>query len=130
MKRAGGQSPFSVPLAAQARDDGNFAALHAWIAAHIDEDLSVARLAGMANMSLRTFVRVYAATVGRTPAKTVEAIRMEAACRALESSTLPLKAICKKIGYAEEQTLRRVFLRNFGVNPLQYRARFAQRAGL
>ncbi|RSZ56870.1 helix-turn-helix domain-containing protein [Massilia atriviolacea] len=128
IKRAGGQSQFSVPLAAQARDDGNFAALHAWIASHIDEDLGVARLAEMANMSLRTFVRVYTATVGRTPAKTVEAIRMEAACRALESSTLPLKAICLKIGYAEEQTLRRVFLRNFGVNPLQYRARFSERA--
>ncbi|HEX8611761.1 MAG TPA: DJ-1/PfpI family protein [Telluria sp.] len=129
IKRAGGQSQFSVPLAAQARDDGNFAALHAWIASHIDEDLSVARLAEKANMSLRTFVRVYTATVGRTPAKTVEAIRMEAACRALETSTLPLKAICRKIGYAEEQTLRRVFLRNVGVSPLQYRARFSQRAG-
>ncbi|MCE3605539.1 DJ-1/PfpI family protein [Massilia sp. P8910] len=128
IKRAGGQSQFSVPLATQARDDGNFASLHSWIASHIDQDLGVARLAEMANMSLRTFVRVYTATVGRTPAKTVEAIRMEAACRALESSTLPLKAICLKIGYAEEQTLRRVFLRNFGVNPLQYRARFSGRA--
>jgi transcriptional regulator GlxA family with amidase domain len=128
IKRAGGQAQFSVPLAAQARDDGNFAALHAWIASHLGEELSVARLAGMANMSLRTFVRVYSATVGRTPAKTVEAMRMEAACRALESSSLPLKAICKTIGYAEEQTLRRVFLRNFGVNPLQYRARFSAQA--
>lgn len=128
IKRAGGQSQFSVPLAAQSRDSGNFAGLHAWIAAHIDEDLSVARLAAQVHMSLRTFVRVYAATVGRTPAKTVEAIRMEAACRALESSTLPLKAISVQIGYAEEQNLRRVFLRNFGINPLQYRARFAARA--
>lgn len=127
IKRAGGQSQFSVPLDAQTRDDGNFAALHAWIAAHIDEDLSVARLATQANMTLRTFVRVYTAAVGRTPAKTVEAIRMEAACRALESSTLPLKAICARIGYAEEQNLRRVFLRNFGINPLQYRARFSGR---
>lgn len=127
IKRAGGQSQFSVPLAAQSRDDGNFAGLHAWIAAHLGEDLSVARLAEQAHMSLRTFVRNYAAAVGRTPAKTVEAMRMEAACRALESTTLPLKAICVQIGYAEEQNLRRVFLRNFGINPLQYRARFAAR---
>ncbi|MES2048994.1 MAG: DJ-1/PfpI family protein [Pseudomonadota bacterium] len=127
IKRAGGQSQFSVPLAAQSRDSGDFADLHAWISAHINEDLSVARLAIHANMSLRNFVRVYAATVGRTPAKTVEAIRMEAACRALESTTLPLKAISVQIGYAEEQNLRRVFLRNFGINPLQYRARFSER---
>ncbi|CAN5904389.1 GlxA family transcriptional regulator [soil metagenome] len=127
MQRAGGQSQFSAPLAAQARDDGNFAGLHAWIAAHLEQDLSVARLAAKANMSLRTFVRSYSAIVGRTPAKTVEAIRMEAACRALESTKLPLKAISVKIGYAEEQNLRRVFLRNFGINPLQYRARFSPR---
>jgi transcriptional regulator GlxA family with amidase domain len=127
IKRSGGQSQFSAPLAAQARDDGNFADLHAWIASHIDKDLSVARLAAEAGMSLRTFVRTYTAKVGRTPAKTVEAMRMEAACRALESTNLPLKVICVKIGYAEEQNLRRVFLRNFGINPLQYRARFSER---
>lgn len=128
IKRAGGQSQFSVPLAAQSHDDGTFASLHAWIAANIDTDLSVENLAVQARMTLRTFVRVYSATVGRTPAKTVEAFRMEAACRALETTNLPLKAICGKIGYAEEQNLRRVFLRNFGVNPLQYRARFSKRA--
>ena len=105
------------------------AALHAWIASPLDEHLGVARLANMANMSLRTFVRVHTATVGRTPAKTVEAMRMEAASRALASSTRPLKALGKKIGYAEEHTLRRVFLRNVGVNALQYRARFSERAG-
>jgi transcriptional regulator GlxA family with amidase domain len=127
IKRTGGQSQFSAPLATQARDDGNFATLHAWIAAHIDEDLGVARLATEAGMALRTFVRVYTAAVGTTPAKTVEAFRMEAACRALESTTLPLKAICATVGYAEEQSLRRVFLRNFGINPLQYRARFSER---
>ena len=127
IKRSGGQSQFSTPLAAQSHDDGNFAALHAWIAANIDADLSVARLAAQAGMTLRTFVRVYSSTVGRTPAKTVEAFRMEAACRALETTNLPLKAICGKIGYAEEQNLRRVFLRHFGINPLQYRARFSQR---
>lgn len=126
IKRTGGQSQFSTPLATQTRDKGNFASLHAWISAHIREDLSVARLATQVGMSLRTFVRVYTAAVGRTPAKTVEAFRMEAACRALESTALPLKAICTQIGYAEEQNLRRVFLRNFGINPLQYRARFSE----
>lgn len=127
IKRTGGQSQFSVPLAAQSSDMGDFAGLHAWIAAHIDQDLSVARLAARASMSLRTFVRLYTAAVGRTPAKTVEAFRMEAACRALESTTLPLKSICAKVGYAEEQNLRRVFLRNLGITPLQYRAQFSER---
>ena len=127
IKRSGGQSQFSAPLAAQSHAAGNFAELHAWIAGHLDEDLSVARLAVKAGMSLRTFVRTYTATVSRTPAKMVEAIRMEAACRALESTTLPVKTISVKIGYPQEQNLRRVFIRHFGINPLQYRARFSER---
>lgn len=127
MKRGGALPQISAPLATQTRDPGNFADLHAWIAAHIDEDLTGARLAEIANMSLRTFVRLYTALVGRTPAKTVEAFRMEATRSALESTTLPLKAICTRIGYADEQTLRRVFFRNFGISPIQYRARFSER---
>ncbi|MBC7367479.1 MAG: DJ-1/PfpI family protein [Undibacterium sp.] len=125
IKRSGGQSQFSVPLAAQSGDSGTFADLHAWIAGNLASDLRVERLAEQAGMPPRTFARVYAAKSGRTPAKTVEAMRLEAACRALEETSLPLKAIVATTGYAEEQNLRRVFLRKFGVTPSQYRGRFS-----
>ncbi|MBC7602507.1 MAG: DJ-1/PfpI family protein [Ramlibacter sp.] len=127
IKRSGGQSQFSAPLAAQFYDSGTFADLHAWIAAHITEELGVERLAAQASMSPRTFARTYAARVGRTPAKTVELIRLEAACRSLETTQLPLKRIAAEVGYSEEQNLRRVFVRHMGVGPLQYRASFSQR---
>jgi len=128
IKRSGGQSQFSVPLAAQAHDDGRFAALHAWIAAHLGDDLCVERLAEQANMAPRTFARVYAAKLGRTPAKTVEAMRMEAACRALEDTDLPLKRIALAAGYGDEQALRRAFQRQLGVSPTAYRSRFSAHA--
>lgn len=44
-------------------------------------------------MSPRTFARVYAATMGTTPARMVEKIRVEAVRRALEESDLPIKKI-------------------------------------
>jgi transcriptional regulator GlxA family with amidase domain len=125
IKRAGGQSQFSVPLAAQSRDSGRFADLHAWIAAHLSDDLSVERLAEQAGMAPRTFARTYAGKLGRTPAKTVEAMRLEAACRALEETSLPLKSIAVSTGYIEEQNLRRVFQRQLGVSPSEYRHRFS-----
>lgn len=89
IKRAGGQSQFSVPLEAQAADPGKFADLHAWVAAHLTGDLRVETLAEQAGMSPRTFARVYTATCKRTPAKMVEAMRLEAACRALEETSQP-----------------------------------------
>lgn len=124
MKRAGGQSQFSVPLAAQTRDQG-FVELHAWMAANLAADLSVGQLAGQAGMAPRTFARTYAAKVGRTPAKTVELMRLEAACRALEETDLPLKTIAVRAGYSDEQALRRAFQRQLITSPATHRLRFS-----
>jgi len=124
MKRAGGQSQFSVPLAAQTRDHG-FVELHAWMAANLPADLSVGRLAERAGMAPRTFARAYPAKLGRTPAKTVELMRLEAACRSLEETDLPLKSIAVQSGYGDEQKLRRAFQRQLGTNPATHRSRFA-----
>lgn len=130
VKRAGGQAQFSVPLAAQARDHA-FVELHAWIAANLRADLSVPQLAERANMAPRTFARLYAAKVGRTPAKTVELMRLEAACRALEETALPLKSVAVHAGYADEQQLRRAFQRQFGTTPGTHRSHFStQLAGI
>lgn len=125
IKRPGGQSQFSAPLASQATGAGRFAELHAWIAANLGEDLRVESLARYVNMSPRSFARLYVAETGRTPARTVELMRLEAARRALEETSLPLKRIATSAGYGEEQNLRRVFQRQLGVSPAQYRERFS-----
>ena len=44
LKRPGGQSQFSAALSLQAADD-RFGALHAWISAHLADDLSLPVLA-------------------------------------------------------------------------------------
>jgi transcriptional regulator GlxA family with amidase domain len=54
-------------------------------------------------------------------------MRLEAARRALEETDRPLKRVAVEVGYGEEQTLRRVFQRRFGVAPSDYRMRFSAR---
>ncbi|WP_321912589.1 GlxA family transcriptional regulator [Paraburkholderia sp. J11-2] len=125
MKRPGGQSQFSEALAAQATAGGEFDALHGWMAANLYGALSVERLAEEARMSPRTFARRYVDAVGRTPARTVAAMRVEAAAHALAQSRRPLKRIAADCGFGTEQNLRRAFERCYGVLPLDYRARFA-----
>ena len=129
LTRPGGQSQFSAPLAAQqAAADGNapnqFAPLHSWIAAHVADDLRVERLAEQAGMSPRTFARVYAATMGTTPAHMVEKIRVEAVRRALEDTDMPIKQIAGRCGFGQEERLRRAFARQVGTTPAEYRKRF------
>jgi transcriptional regulator GlxA family with amidase domain len=55
----------------------------------------------------------------------VEAMRLEAACRALEETRLPLKSVAANTGYGDEQNLRRVFQRRLSISPTQYRDRFS-----
>jgi transcriptional regulator GlxA family with amidase domain len=129
LKRPGGQSQFSAPLQAQAAaSDGNapnrFAALHGWIAAHVAGDLRVERLAEQAGMSPRTFARVYSATMGLTPARMVEKIRVEAVRSALEEAAMPIKQIASACGFHREERLRRAFARQVGTTPAEYRRRF------
>jgi transcriptional regulator GlxA family with amidase domain len=125
LRRAGGQSQFSVPLSLQTTASPEFASLHAWMRENIGEKLDIESLADRAAMSPRNFQRVYTAKVGRTPAKTVELLRLEAACRALEHGALRLKQIAVECGFGDERRLRRAFHRQFGVNPLDYRDRFS-----
>ena len=129
LNRPGGQSQFSAPLEAQAAAaDGNapnhFAPLHGWIAGHLSSDLRVERLAEQAGMSPRTFARVYAGTMGITPARMVEKIRVEAVRRVLEATDMPIKRIAAECGFGQEERLRRAFARQVGTTPAEYRARF------
>ncbi|RDU97130.1 GlxA family transcriptional regulator [Trinickia dinghuensis] len=125
MKRPGGQSQFSATLDAQQCATAEFDTLHAWMVTNLRGDLSVERLAERVRMSPRTFARRYVDAVGRTPAKTVEALRLEAAARSLAQSRRPMKRIALDCGFGTEQNLRRAFVRRFGVPPLSYRERFA-----
>ncbi|MCO1381248.1 GlxA family transcriptional regulator [Burkholderia multivorans] len=125
LKRPGGQAQFGAMLSMQRTDD-RFGELHAWIAEHLSADLSVPALAERARMSERSFVRHYRASTGRTPARAVEQIRVEAAQRLLGETGWPVKRIAARCGFGSEETLRRSFVRVLGVSPQEYRERFVR----
>jgi transcriptional regulator GlxA family with amidase domain len=124
LKRPGGQAQFSAALSLQAVED-KFGMLHAWIEAHLAEDLSLAALARQAGMGERSFSRHYVEAIGLTPARSVERLRVEAARRLLSDSRLPVKRISQRCGFGSEETMRRSFLRLLSVTPQAYRARFS-----
>jgi transcriptional regulator GlxA family with amidase domain len=129
LKRAGGQSQYSALLAAQAQSDSDeLGELEQWIAEHLKSDLRVEALAERVHMSPRNFARLYAKSRGRTPAKTVEAIRMDAARRRFEETADRTGTIATDCGFTDEEQMRCAFIRALGVPPREYRARFASTA--
>ena len=127
LKRPGGQSQFSELLKSQMSEHAAFEQLHLWIADNLAEpEISVERMAEKVSMSPRNFSRVYKQTTGRTPAKAVEIMRLEAARRLLEDSERNLNQIALQCGFGDEERMRVTFQRNLGVSPGEYRKRFSR----
>ncbi|UVK52615.1 GlxA family transcriptional regulator [Mesorhizobium sp. AR02] len=122
LKRPGGQAQFSQTLKLQQGDE-RFDRLHGWIQDNLDGDLSLPNLAERANMSPRSFSRHYREATGRTPARAIEEIRIEAARRMLERGQA-VNQTARRCGFGSEETMRRGFLRVLGTNPRDYRERF------
>jgi transcriptional regulator GlxA family with amidase domain len=129
LMRPGGQSQFSVHLAAGAHNDRKLAKLLRWIPDHVGEPLNIESLAGKSNMSERNFARVFRAETGQTPAHYVECVRIEEARRLLTQSRLPVELVATRSGFGSEERMRRAFQRHLKVSPSSFRARFHANGG-
>ncbi|AOW12465.1 AraC family transcriptional regulator [Hydrogenophaga crassostreae] len=129
LKRPGGQSQFSVHLTSQYTSHPGIREIQAWVMCNLSQPLDVCRLATRAAMSERNFRRVFVKEVGTTPLQFIEAARLEAARRLLEEGDLPFKSVAARIGFASEQSLRKLFIKRLGVAPQAYRERFGGSSG-
>ena len=120
--RRGGDPQFSALLATQSLEDKAFDELHAWVVRNLRSDLRVELLAERMNMSLRNFTRRYKQIVGMSARRAVEAMRLEAARRALEEGDFSIASIADRYGLGGEDRLRRAFIRRYGISPGAYRA--------
>src|SRR5215510_4105735 len=129
LQRPGGQSQFSAQLSVQVSDRAPLAELQGWMADHLSEDLSVQALASRIAMSPRNFARVFTRTVGLTPGRFAQRIRVEAARRRLEESADGVERIAEECGFGTSESMRRAFLAVVRVSPSDYRGRFSDPNG-
>lgn len=124
LRRAGGQSQFSAALSLQASDRNQIEETCAWAIDHLEQNLSVEKLALKAGMSPRNFARVFLQDTRTTPARFIERLRVEGARRRLEESQDKLEKVAMDCGFGSVTSLRRSFLRLLRVSPADYRERF------
>ncbi|NUO75476.1 MAG: helix-turn-helix domain-containing protein [Lysobacter sp.] len=104
--------------------DSSVHILTALIQGHLAKPLPIAKLAKLAGMSTRTLARVCERDFGQTPSSVIRRMRLEQAQRMLEHTSLPLKTIATRTGVGDEGTLWRLFRRQLGIAPMEYRRRF------
>jgi transcriptional regulator GlxA family with amidase domain len=128
LRRPGGQSQFSAGLQAQARATPRLNDLLVWMVEHPEADLSVATLSERVSMSERHFARVFQSETGQTPARYVEALRLDRAKSHLEQTNWPLARVAQRAGFGSVDSLQRSLRRQAGITPAQYRQRFSRPA--
>jgi transcriptional regulator GlxA family with amidase domain len=118
--REGGQAQF-IDRQVPAQDHFSTAATREWALQHLEEELTVQRLAQHAKMSPRTFNRRFREETGQSPGAWVRGRRVDRARELLESRDLPVDEVARQAGLGSGGNLRHHLRRGVGLSPSSYR---------
>jgi AraC family transcriptional activator FtrA len=124
--REGGQSQFAfAPVPVPSYSD-SLGSVMDWMFEHLEEPITVRRLAKLAAMSTRTFARRFGQATGTTPLRWLTHQRILRAQDLLEATSLPVEVIASRVGLGTAVNLRQHFRRETSVTPAAYRRRVRQ----
>ncbi|MGF6511111.1 GlxA family transcriptional regulator [Paraburkholderia sp. 32] len=115
-RRTGGQSQYSAMLDLEPKSDRIQNAL-SYAKSHLREPLTVEQLADVAHLSPRQFSRAFRDETRQSPARAIEALRVEAARTMLETGRHSIETVAADTGFIDPERMRRAFLRAFGQPP-------------
>jgi transcriptional regulator GlxA family with amidase domain len=99
------QSAYTIP-SALAQSDPTVAAFERWIREHLGERISMADAVKAIGVSERTLQRAVRRTIGTSPIRFVQDLRIERARHLLRTTGMSVEAISRKVGYENPHTLR------------------------
>lgn len=122
--RSVGQLAYAAMPRPPQHDDAAIAASQDWIAENYHAANAVAGMAACSGLAERTFKRRFRIATGYAPIAYVQTLRIEEAKQLLETTDEPTDAIAPAVGYEDPASFRRLFKRETGLTPGEYRRRF------
>lgn len=119
-----GQQPFARLARTRQVEDAVIARCQVWIAEHYAEPNPVSAMVRLSGLAERTFKRRFRQATGMAPLEYVHALRLEEAKQMLETGDAPIEAVANEAGYEDAGYFSRLFRRQVGLTPGQYRRRF------
>lgn len=119
-----GQQPFAMLTRNCQAQDARIASCQEWIATHYDAASPVTAMTRLSGLSERSFKRRFVRATGMSPLEYVHSLRLEETKHMLETTDLPIEAIANQVGYEDASFFGRLFRREVGLTPAQYRKRF------
>lgn len=95
-----------------------------FIEGHYQDKLNVEALADRFAISRRNFIRRFKKATFNTPLEYIQRVKVEAAKKRMEASTLNINQIMYDVGYSDEKAFRKVFRKYTGLSPIAYRQKY------
>ncbi|MFC0542854.1 GlxA family transcriptional regulator [Kutzneria chonburiensis] len=99
------QAPYVLP-SVLAQHDPTVAAFERWVRDHLAGPISVPAVARRLGVSERTLQRAVQRTMGTSPIRLVQDLRIERATELLRTTDLSVETIARRVGYEQANTLR------------------------
>jgi two-component system response regulator YesN len=93
----------------------------AWIAAHLNKELTVKSIADRIHMNPTYFCKYFKIQTGETVLDFITSLRLEQAKVLLENRSNRLQDICDEVGYKDVKYFSKLFKQTVGMTPSQYR---------
>jgi transcriptional regulator GlxA family with amidase domain len=110
------QAPY-MAITFLAGQDQRIARAESWLRSNIERDFTMDELADAAGLTPRTFARRLKAVCDVSPVRFAQRIRGEVAVMLLETTSLSVDEISRRVGYSEPSTLRRLLRRQSSHSP-------------
>jgi transcriptional regulator GlxA family with amidase domain len=123
-----GAQPQLVRFAGRPERQSGLRPILDWTRRHLDQPLTVARLARQAGMSHRTLARRFRDELGVSPLQWLIEQRVRLAQELLETTDEPVERIARLTGFGAAVSLRQHFRRITDLSPQTYRHVFRHRA--
>jgi len=119
-----GQQPFALLTCNRQQDDAVIAGCQTWIAQNYESAAPVQAMIERSGLTERSFTRRFKRATGMAPMEYVHTLRLEESKHLLETTAEPVEAVAEAVGYEDASFFGRLFRRQVGLTPTQYRKRF------
>jgi len=104
------------------REAAELERVHSLMRSHLHEKLDLDTLAAAVNLSKFHFVKRYRELSGTTPINRFIQLKIERACHLLDTTDKEIKEVAYAVGYDDAYYFSRIFRKQLGISPSQYRA--------
>jgi AraC family transcriptional regulator len=101
--------------------DRQFAAVRELIETRLAGPIPLREMAAVVRLSVSQFSRQFKTRTGQSPHQFLVQLRVDAACRLLRSSTLPIAELAQRCGFSHQEHLTRVLRAHLGTTPAAIR---------